>query len=111
MPRQYVPKAIRDAMTPERYAELCAFCQGYNAAKAQLARKKTLLPHAVGDELDQLEHEIAGLASDVSMIERAARETAGGGWYQALMLCVCGQVAYECLQPRGVIVPSHHHGA
>ena len=46
---------------------------------------------------------------DCDLIERVARETEGGGWFNALILNCCYRVGYASIDPA--IMPSSHRNA
>lgn len=110
MPRTYVPKRLLSDMGPERYGELLAFCSGYRGKRCRLAEIGGRMARMDRPEPRLLE-EKAGLLSDVHLVERSAREAGGGGWTQALLLCVCEGVPYLALQARGVLLPTNSHAA
>lgn len=87
-------------MDAARYTELCGFCRGYDRARKRAAE-------LAGTTGERTRRELAGARQDVAMVERCAREAAGGGWQTALILNACRDVPYEAMGARGVILPSN----
>ena len=106
--RTRMPKALRRVMTPRRYGELLAFCRGYREYGAEAAARERAagaLPE--GLEKERLLWQAGGLRSDLRMIERAARESSGGAWQEALIRHCCQGVPYDVLKMTPGLLPSN----
>lgn len=105
-------------VSPERYAELKAFCRQYPEKKRKadslLGAKSPVLtgmPHGSGgtDPVHRAAEKRERMLRDVVLIETAAQETAGGGWTKALILNCCYRLRYEDL--RAEEMPSGNRSA
>ena len=95
-------------VSPERYAELKAFCRQYPEKKRKadslLGAKSPILtgmPRGSGgtDPVHRAAEKRERLLRDVNLIETAAAETKGGAWARALIRNCCYRVRYEDLRP------------
>ena len=86
-----------------RYRELRALCRQYDEMKksaAELMTKQTGAAspprsNSVGDPVLAAVQRREKLVHKIGMIERAARESGGGGWFFALIQNCCRGIAFE----------------